>query len=761
MALGTSLSAIAPASAAQLPSRRLGVAPRTTRAMFRLGPLPSSTILRADVALRPRNPVALASFAEAVSTPGSTLYHHYLAAGQFANRFGPTHRALETVTAELRASGLSIGPLPSDRLYVPVSGSERVFARAFSTGFERYRLPSGRIAYANIAAPLLPGTAARYVTGVIGLDSLTTSQRLGLGRARSLRPWTVRSHVFTGGPQPCSAARSAAPQQDAYTADQLASAYNFSKLYGAGDEGAGVTVALFELEPNLSSDISAYQSCYRTDASVHYVKEGGGDGFGSGTGEATLDIEDVIGLAPKATIDVYQAPNTNTGVIENYAAIVNDDTAKVVSTSWGGCELDTPSAQVSEEGLLFEQAATQGQTVLVAAGDDGSADCDNGTLQVDDPASQSFVTGVGGTTLSAIGPTPTQSVWNDSNTQNGAGGGGISMGQAMPLYQSSAPPALNVINAESSGSPCGASPGAYCREVPDVSANADPFTGYLIYFKGVWGGFGGTSAAAPLWAAFMALTDASSSCAGGTIGFANPSLYGAAASAYSSDFYDITSGNNDYTPAGYRGGLYVAGPEYDMASGLGTPNGGNLAATLCTSASIPVAVANPGSLTTTIGAVVSLQVNATDSGQPLAFSATGLPAGLSISSSGLISGSVTSASTSRVTVRATDGSGKSGATSFTWTVSRNPVRLTVKASPAYTRSSTSVKLKGTVSNVLATGRVTFTVHKTFLCIVTLRGGTGTCKVDKLLKKGSYTATGTYSGNSTFAIATATTRFRVT
>ena len=128
--------------------------------------------------------------------------------------------------------------------------------------------------------------------------------------------------------------------------------------------------------------------------------------------------------------------------------------------------------------------------------------------------------------------------------------------------------------------PCGAAVGSYCREVPDVSADADPYTGYVIDYDGSWTGIGGTSAAAPLWAAFMALTDASSSCGGKPVGFANPALYGVAGGAsYTSAFQDITVGNNDYTES--NSGLYPAGAGYDMASGLGTPDAAVLAPLLC------------------------------------------------------------------------------------------------------------------------------------------------------------------------------------
>ena len=177
----------------------------------------------------------------------------------------------------------------------------------------------------------------------------------------------------TGGPQPCSAASSAAPGQDAYTANEIAGAYNFSSLYGAGDEGAGVKVALFELEPNSTSDIACLPVLLRDqrDRQLHQGRRRV-PGSGYGEGEAALDIEDVIGLAPKATVDVYQAPNSNTGLIDNYTAIVDNDTDQVVSTSWGECESESGSSIISEEGTLFQQAATQGQTIYAAAGDDGS-----------------------------------------------------------------------------------------------------------------------------------------------------------------------------------------------------------------------------------------------------------------------------------------------------------------------------------------------------------------------------------------------------
>ena len=104
--------------------------------------------------------------------------------------------------------------------------------------------------------------------------------------------------MVTGGPQPCAAAQAAATVQGANTADQIASAYGFTGLYQAGGLGAGQTIAIYELEPNDPSDIAAFQSCYGTQTSVSYVQVDGGAGSGPGSGEAALDIEQAIVLAP-------------------------------------------------------------------------------------------------------------------------------------------------------------------------------------------------------------------------------------------------------------------------------------------------------------------------------------------------------------------------------------------------------------------------------------------------------------------------------
>jgi subtilase family serine protease len=441
----------APAGAALAPLR-LGSVPLVPKGAVPLGSLATSTVVTIDIALKPRDPAALAAYATAVSTPGSSLYRDYLPAGAFPQKFGPTSATISSVAKWLRVQGLRPSAISADHLIFPVTATVGQLERAFSINLVRYNL-GDRTAFSNTASPLITGAVAGAVQGIIGLSNINLAQHQSILSAPSteqLAKPRTSPRVYNAGPTPCTDAVDDGEDYDAYTANQLATAYSFTSLYNASDLGAGQTVALFELEPNETSDISAYESCYGISTSVTYTKEDGGAGSGAGSGEAALDIEDVAGLAPGVKIDVYQAPNSETGLIDNYTAIVDADTAKVVSTSWGLCEPLEGSDVISEENTIFEQAAAQGQSVFAAAGDHGSEDCSasNGSasLAVDDPASQPFVTGVGGTSLSAIGPPPTESVWNESATSEGAGGGGISSSWTMPSYQSGAPSTLNVNN---------------------------------------------------------------------------------------------------------------------------------------------------------------------------------------------------------------------------------------------------------------------------------------------------------------------------
>lgn len=688
-------------------SERVGNVPRAPAGARVVGTLPDYTWLRVTIALKPRDPAGLAAYAAAVSDPASPDYHHYLSVAQFARRFGASPQAVAGVRAWLGRHGLSPGPITPNRLSFTVTATAGRFARSFSTSFRRIVLRGGRTTYANVSAPALGASIARYVQAVVGLDDLAHAHPLYRLRARPITAphaaAPARSHA-AGAVSPCLTASTQVSQPanaGSYTIDQIASAYDFGGLYAAGDLGAGTTVAIYELEGNFPSDIAAYQSCFGTDATVSYQQVDGGppsptaynyDGI-----ETELDVENLIGLAPRVHVIVYQGPNTTQGGLDTYEAMISAGTANVLQTSWGACEPNAGLPAAQAEATLFQEAAVQGQTVVAAAGDTGAQDCygqsANTVTSVDDPASQPFVTGVGGTTLSPTSP-HTETVWNNGpRSVGGAGGGGNSSFWAMPAYQSSAPPSLNVINSQSSASACGAPPGSYCREVPDVSADADVSTGYLIYWNGdglstdsaAWLSVAGTSGAAPVWAGVFAETDSLSTCSG-PVGFANPKLYSIAVGHYGTAFYDVTSGNNDFL--GVSGSLFSAGPGYDQASGLGTPIASGLALALCPPP--VVALVTPPAQTGQVGHPATLQLHASDrSGGQVTYQASGLPPGLTLSSAtGLISGTPTVPGTYTVAVAAGAPNATPGSATFVWTVGARPSITRVSITGAAKRRAT-------------------------------------------------------------------------
>ncbi len=631
-----------------------------------VGATSPTRVLNLVVALSPQHPHQLSELADAVSTPGDPEYHHYLTPSEFATEFGASSSQVAGLRQYLSQAGLSVGAESANGLSLAVSGPVTAVGAAFHTGrFENFKLPSGRVAYAATSGPRLPASVAPLVSAVIGLsDFVRAHDQVALPSGPSegaISP--SASTTVTVAPDPdLSNCAGASGVGLAYDAQDLASAYNFDALYGQGQAGQGVTAAVFELAGYNANDIAVYQHCYGTSVPITNIAVQLGATVGAGTVEVELDIEDLISLAPELSkLEVYEAPNTGTGLYDEYSRIASDGNAQVVSTSWGICEPDAiGSGLLGAENTVFQEMATQGQTVVADAGDDGSEGClgsdDSTALAVDDPASQPYVTGVGGTDMTAPSNPPAESVWNEAANQAGAGGGGISERWPMAAWQAGP----GVVNAYSSGAPCneaeaanqaGAGGGGisassgYCREVPDVSASADPYHGYAIFCTSGdcpndringWGDIGGTSAAAPLWAALIA--DVDSGCSA-PAGFLNPTLYSSFSSGALS-LNDITVGNNDYT--GTNNGDYPATVGYDMASGIGTPEGPTVAANLCpptSSQAAPVFTAGTPALTATANSTYSYTFVASGNPSPTYSLATGAPTFLSINATtGVLSG---------------------------------------------------------------------------------------------------------------------------
>src|SRR5436305_6267405 len=540
------------------------------------------------VGLSLRNQAELAAYLQQITTPHSPLYHHYLNAETFAALYGPLPSSEAAVISYLRSQGLKITATYPNHLVVDAQGTVAQAEQTFQTQINNYQEADGKRFIANASAPSLPITLAPLVASVVGLDNLVQYGRVPLshGQAKpSLAPSKNAPADITC-PQPGSTTL-----PTSYTPSQIATAYNFNQLYANGNLGEGQTVGLLELDGFSPNDIALYASCFGgKNTAIQTIPIDGYNGAaGTNAAEVELDLEMVVGLAPRlASLRVYEASITSLAAYNDaWARIINDGTP-VVSTSWVFCEQEAGvSNEIQQENIFFQTAAAQGQTILAASGDLGATGCYNpqtGTNTnpaVDDPASQPYVTGVGGTTLhlNLDNSYLSEQVWNDRAINNGASGGGVSQVWRMPTWQQ----APGVANAYSTG----------FREVPDVSINADPQTGYDVYCTAGgcanhgWMVIAGPSASAPVWAALIALANENSLKVNGfMVGFLNPSLYniahGASGTSYALAFHDVQPvpggiNNNDYVG---NSGTYPDATAYDLATGLGSFDAYNLSQNL-------------------------------------------------------------------------------------------------------------------------------------------------------------------------------------
>jgi kumamolisin len=534
------------------PSRLYGHIPAGAIARARWeGRLASEKAIPMTLALPLRNQEELQALLGRIYDPADPLYGHYLTPQQFTDRFGPTQADYEAIAGYARSLGLTVIGTHSNRTLLDVSAPAIVVEAAFNLRMHRYEAPSGREFYAPDEEPEVPDIIASRLVGVIGLENANVRHTYSRFRLAEDTTQVSPYQIGTG------------PGGGLAPSD-IATAYNLS---GVSVDGSGQTLGLFELGGYNESDVANYVAYYglRPVPLQTVLVDGFSGGVRRDNSEATLDIELQIALAPGASrIVVYEGPNSNTGVLHTYNRIATDNVARQISTSWGLSELESSPAMISAESAIFQQMAIQGQTICAAAGDNGAYDSGGSDLSVDDPASQPYVLGTGGTQLfvNAGQAYDHESVWNVNDTiSGGAGGGGISAFWTIPHWQQGIASGDSLVSAT-------------MRNVPDVSLNSDPQTGYSIYNRGRWYIYGGTSCAAPLWAAFIARINQERELNGlGPLGFANPAIYQlAAAATYSSDFHDIADGStNLYYPA-VRG--------YDAATGLGSFNGANLLADL-------------------------------------------------------------------------------------------------------------------------------------------------------------------------------------
>ena len=528
-----------------------------------LGRIAPQQQVRLAIALPLRNQAQLNQLIQRLYDPLDPLVGQFLTPEEFAANFAPTPQDYQLVAQYAAAQGFQIVGTHANRLILDVTAPAAAVEKAFGVHLQNFKSPEGLTFHSPDNDPLIPAALAGKVQAFVGLDTAAVARP---HIAKKIVSPLVSPHVGSG-------------PAGGYTPSEFKTAYGLNTV---SLTGSGQTMALFELDGYRAADITAYENQYGlTHTPLQNVLVDGASGSaGTGADEVTLDIELMIAVAPGASkLLVYEGPNSTTGVVDTYNKIATDNTAKVVSTSWGLAEANNSASTRSSENSIFQQYAAQGQSIYAAAGDSGAYD-NGSSLSVDDPASQPYVVGVGGTTLT-IGSGGTYS----SETTWSGGGGGISIEWGLPTYQSGA--------VTSSGS-------TTARNVPDVSLNADPNTGYSIYYNGSWTSFGGTSCAAPIWAAFTALVNQQRVANGSAVlGFPNTALYpiGKGAS-YTGNFHDITTGNNQY---------YSAITGYDVATGWGSFKGATLLSSLAGGGTTGTPPAAPTGLTATAGnAQVSL-----------------------------------------------------------------------------------------------------------------------------------------------------------
>lgn len=482
--------------------------------------------LNLTVALKVADRATLNQRIDQLHDPASPLYRQFLTPAQFADEFGPSQGDYDTVVGFLRNSGLQVTATYPNRLLIDVQGSVAQVEEVFAVKINNYTKDNQSF-FANDRDPALPLSIASVVESVRGLENYLE----------------LRTHTRVHSSQ-----RNLFRAPSGYSPQQIANAYDFNSAYANGFTGRGQTVAIATAYGFSGSDVSSFWSYYGISAPRYSTVAVGGITRYIDM-ETTLDLERAGAMANGATFMVYEAATPRLSTFESvYNKIVSDNKASVVSTSWGLCEQDMPDAFLIADSSIFAEAAAQGQTWFAASGDDGSNDCGTSTLAADYPSSDPNVVAVGGTTLSLTqsGSVLSETAWTDS-------GGGLSVVFDQPLYQTG----FGVLNAYSNG----------MRQTADVAFNADPNTGYSVYFNRSWSQLGGTSFGAPQWAAIFVLVNQAH---GGRIGAGGPSLYGLAnnspAPLYPA-FHDTSEGNNGY---------YPSVTFWDYPTGWGSPDVWNL-----------------------------------------------------------------------------------------------------------------------------------------------------------------------------------------
>jgi subtilase family serine protease len=528
-ALACLLLAVAGCAAPPAPPAPVHSAAAATRS---LGAMAPGRRVAFNVDLRIPRTRALRRFLRRTQDPESALFGDTLGAAAFGQRFGLSSTELRRIDRYLGARGLDVRGSVPQRTTLEVAGRVARIEQLFHTRLLRYVDAAGRRYHAPSAEPVVPPTLR---TAVLGISGLSTEP--------SLQPAAVPAGGLAG-------------------ADALA-AYDGTPLRELGYDGDGESIAIISFDTFDDADVALYDRTMGIDGPpVEHIPVQGGTALGEGEVEVNLDIDIIRGIAPGARILNYEMRNgSRLGAVVDQ--IVADGRVDIVSLSWGTCDDPRylrPSFRRADL-QSFAAATAEGISIFEASGDRGAYcgeanDLSDHRLLGDWPSGSPDVISVGGTLLSVRddGSYLEESGWED--VLSGAGGGGGLSHSARPDWQSAA----GVDNEFSDGS----------RQFPDVSAAADPDSGFAFAVNGKMRASGGTSAAAPFWAGSMLLVKQFAADRGiDGLGYLNPAFYYLASHDQPFEpFHDVVRGGNRH---------YDAGPGWDYSTGLGSPDLYNLA----------------------------------------------------------------------------------------------------------------------------------------------------------------------------------------
>ncbi len=517
-----------------------------------IGRLPGSQRLNLAVSLPLRNEDQLDALLQQLYDPTSPNYRRFLTVQQFTEQYAPTVVDYQRVIGFAQSHGLKVTHTFANRLVVDVSGTAANVERAFQVTLQVYQHPTeNRTFYAPDVEPSVE--AGLPVLSVEGLSTFSLPHPM-LKRASPAEG--VLGNTTGSG------------QGGQFLGSDMRAAYGG----GTALNGSGQVVGLIELGPYRLGDVISYFTSLGQPLNVPIVNVlvgvTGVCGVGCNDGEEAIDIQQAIAMAPGlSALLVYETNGPSTDALSAYSQAASDNIAKQLSISfgWGG----TPGTESGYE-QVFKELAVQGTSSFVASGDAGAS------LSGGYPGNSPYITDAGGTDLTTAGA---GGAWQSETGWIGSGGGWNTQSPipTTPTYTWDQVPAINTSNGGD----------ASYRNIPDVSAEANT-DNYFCANGSCQGGIGGTSLAAPRWAAFMALinqqavANATTAGANPTFGFLNPTIYTLSSGNYSNGFHDITTGNNATsttctvgTPGclstGFVGFDAVTG--FDLVTGWGSPNG--------------------------------------------------------------------------------------------------------------------------------------------------------------------------------------------